>query len=274
MKISVLMSSYNYAQYIEKAIDSVINQTYENWELIIVDDGSLDNSVEIIKSYEKKDSRIKLLQHNNCQNRGLKETLLLGLKNANGDWIAFLESDDFWEPANLEEKIKIIKKYPDNKLIFNKVNFVVEDKIINLNKFIKTQEKLSKMQFPKNMFYDFGTDNMVLTFSCAMVNKEILLDSYFKTSIDCFLDWCLWIHLAYKNDFYYIDEVLTNWRLHRQSYIKKAQKFIFHLVQIQAYKDIYRQEKSLKLLFFIVCTQIMALFVIKPFRFIKKFIYS
>jgi len=101
MKISILIASYNYAQYIEEAINSVINQSYQNWELIIVDDGSSDNSLEIIKSYCEKDSRIKLFQHENNQNNGLKETILLGLENVMGDWVAFLESDDVFMPDNL-----------------------------------------------------------------------------------------------------------------------------------------------------------------------------
>jgi len=104
MKISIITANYNYAQYIEEAINSVINQSYGDWELIIVDDGSSDNSVEIIKSYCEKDSRIRLFQHANGENKGLKETLLLGISHASGDWIAFLESDDSFTLDNLQQE--------------------------------------------------------------------------------------------------------------------------------------------------------------------------
>ena len=84
MKISVITASYNYAQYIEETISSVLSQSYQDWELVVVDDGSSDGSVEIIESYCKKDSRIKLYQHEGGQNKGLKETLLLGLEHSQG----------------------------------------------------------------------------------------------------------------------------------------------------------------------------------------------
>lgn len=268
MKISVILTSYNYAQYIEEAILSVINQTYENWELIIVDDGSSDNSVEIIESFCEKNPKIKLFQHPNKENKGLKESLLLGLKHASGDWTAFLESDDFFEHENLEKKVEIIKdakmhRGKEAKLIFNKVNFLAEEKRKQQKHhktYEKTQEKLSKMKFPKNMFYDFSVDNMILTFSCAMVETNILKTSDFNTPIDSSLDRWLWIHLAKDNDFYYLNEELTNWRLHSDSYITRQKKPAFYFPQISAYWDIYKREKSPKFFLFILNSFIKAFF--------------
>lgn len=224
MKISIITANYNYAQYIEEAINSVISQAYQDWELIIVDDGSSDNSVEIIKSYCEKDSRIKLFMHDDESNKGLKESILLGLQHASGDWIAFLESDDLLAPKNLEEKVAIINQHPEVKLIFNKVKFLAEEKRKQQKIYTKIQEKLSKMKFPKIMFFDFSVDNRILTFSCAMVESSILKQADFNTPVDSSLDRWLWIHLAYKNDFYYINEELTSWRLHSNSYIKRDTK--------------------------------------------------
>lgn len=264
MKISVIMASYNYAQYLEEAIDSVINQSYKDWELIIVDDGSSDNSVEIIKKYCQKDSRIKLLQHLDNQNKGLKETILMGIENATGEWVAFLESDDFWRVNNLFEKVKIIEKYPEVKLIFNRVDFIANDKNNKrrARNFEKTQKKLAKMTFPKNMFYDFYINNMILTFSCAMVEKETFKKTNFGSYSDKLLDWWIWIHIAHENKFYFINESLTKWRLHSQSYIKAKEKFTFAPPQALAYKDIYdNYEKSFKLLLFMIFSSIKLAFV-------------
>ena len=107
MKISVVTASYNYQDYIKEAIQSVLNQTYHDWELIIVDDCSTDNSVEVIKSY--KDDRIKLFV--NEKNLGLKETVKRGIEKASGEWIVFLESDDILTSDNIEKKLEIVKKY-------------------------------------------------------------------------------------------------------------------------------------------------------------------
>lgn len=271
MKISVIIASYNYAQYIEEAINSVIDQSYQDWELIIVDDGSKDNSVDIIKAYCEKDQRIHFFQHNDGQNKGLKETLLLGLKHAAGEWIAFLESDDSFKSDNLLKKIEIIKKYPEVKLIFNKTNCIWEDKARKLQRkiFEKNQTKLSKMTFPKNMFYDLYIDNLLLTFSSVIVEVKTINSANFNSPADEVLDWWLWIHLAYQSKFYYIDEELTNWRLHSGSYIRKSTKSACCLTQVDAYDDIYKANKQLKLLGFILCQKIKLLFV-RFYRLLQK----
>lgn len=259
MKISIITANYNYAQYIEEAIESVLNQTYQDWELIVVDDGSSDNSVGIIKSYCEKDERIKFFQ--NATNKGLKESLLVGLTHATGDWIAFLESDDVFEPTNLEKKVEIIKKNPEIKLVFNKVKFLAKEKRKQQKIYEKTQEKLSKMIFPKNMFYDFSVDNIILTFSCVIVEAKALKEADFNTPIDSSLDRWLWIHLAQKNDFYYIDKELTQWRLHAKSYIKRQKKPKLYFPQISAYWDIFKKDKKPLLLPFILYSFIYSLFM-------------
>lgn len=266
MKISIITASYNYAQYIEEAINSVISQSYQDWELIIVDDGSSDNSVEIIKSYCEKDSRIKFFQHEGGQNKGLKETLLLGISHATGDWIAFLESDDLFMPDNLSKKIEIIQKYPNVNLIFNKVDFLIEKKPNKFNTLKNIQKNLSQMSFPKNMFYDFFLNNMILTFSCVMLKKSSIKSEYFNTPNDARIDWWLWIHLAYNNYFYYLDEKLTIWRLHDNSYIKQNKTPRFYLIQLKAYFDVYHNVgKPFKLLFFIY-KSFFKYFFIKTFQ--------
>lgn len=272
MKISVITASYNYASYIEQTINSVINQSYQDWELIIVDDGSSDNSVEIIKSYCQKDERIKFFQHENGENKGLKETLLLGIEHASGEWVAFLESDDYFAPDNLLKKAEIIKKYPKVKLIFNKVNFLCEEESLQVltKPFKESQAKLSNMKFPRSMLKEFYIGNVILTFSCVMVEKNTLKNADFNTPVDSLLDWWLWVNLSYANQFYYIEEELTNWRLHAHSYIKKQKKPILYTVQVQAYQNVYKQHKNdLGLLCFILYSSII-LFGIRLWSFCRR----
>ncbi len=100
-KVSIIMPSYNTACYISDSIESVIQQTYSNWELIIVDDCSTDNSVDVIKAYD--DTRIIVLQ--NSQNSGAAISRNYALREATGKWVAFLDSDDTWAPEKLEKQI-------------------------------------------------------------------------------------------------------------------------------------------------------------------------
>lgn len=104
--VSVIMPSYNTVDYISDSIKSVLAQTYKNWELVIVDDCSTDNSVDVIKSFE--DSRIKLLY--NEKNSGAAISRNYALREAKGKWIAFLDSDDIWEPKKLEKQIEFMKE--------------------------------------------------------------------------------------------------------------------------------------------------------------------
>lgn len=99
--VSIVMPSYNSEKYIKDSIQSVLNQTYTNWELLIVDDCSTDKTVEIIKSF--KDERIMLFQ--NDTNSGAAISRNWALREAKGKWIAFLDSDDLWAPTKLKEQL-------------------------------------------------------------------------------------------------------------------------------------------------------------------------
>ena len=121
MHISVITTSYNYENYIKETIDSVINQTYKNWEMIIVDDGSKDNSLEVINSYCMKDKRIHLFTHENNVNKGIIETIKLGIDKAGGEWLVLLESDDTIAPDYLDKKVKFIEENKHLKFKLNKI---------------------------------------------------------------------------------------------------------------------------------------------------------
>ena len=99
--VSVIMPTYKCGQFIKKSIESVQAQTYHNWELIIVDDCSDDGTVSTVLDFKKEDDRINLYQ--NTSNSGAAVTRNTALRNARGRWIAFLDSDDLWEPTKLEK---------------------------------------------------------------------------------------------------------------------------------------------------------------------------
>ena len=220
-KISVIMTSYNYSQYIREAIESVINQTYTNWELIIVDDFSTDNSREIITEYAKTDKRIKPVFHN--KNLGLAQAIQTGLKNSNTDWVAFLESDDLFLPNALEEKEKAI--VTGAELIFTDIEaFQDKDRIKMLEDYYKSLQNssiiLDKSKFIENFAKIIPDINIITTFSSVMVKRNLLLNCNFNSFYKPSLDHYLWSQLADCKVFY-IDKKLTRWRLHPNSYITK-----------------------------------------------------
>ena len=104
--VSIIMPTYNCGNFIGETIDSVIAQIYENWELIIVDDCSTDNTEEIVNVYRKKDSRIKYKKL--ATNSGAAVARNRGIELADGKYIAFLDSDDLWQPKKLDTQIKFM----------------------------------------------------------------------------------------------------------------------------------------------------------------------
>lgn len=266
MKVSVIITSYNYAQYLTDAINSVLNQTFTDFELIIIDDNSTDNSADVIKSFT--DSRIKFIQ--NETNLGLKSSMQKAISLAQGEWVAFLESDDSWKLDVLEKRLKIAKNYADVGIIFNDVeefgdgNWILAVK----NNFERTRKILSKKTFPKNIFKDINAHNLILTFSSVMIKRKHFDNLNFNTPIDALLDWWIYIHIAYDTQVFYIAEKLTNWRQHRKSYISRKARPHFRYANIEAYLDVFKTKKlGLKFLPFLVfSTFLMSIQRVKFYR--------
>jgi len=229
-KVSFITASYNYQDYIKETIESILKQTVSDWEMIIVDDGSKDNSVNVIKSYCDSDSRIKLYQHENGMNKGLAETIKLGLTKASADWIVFLESDDTIEPNYLQEKLSVLEKYSNVDYIFNDINFFGEERVIKSyeNNITRIRNYLKNKEFPCNLKEIFVKSdmNIISTFSIVMMKKSLLKNVDFNSPIKKFLDYYLWLQLLENTNFYYIDKKLTNWRMHGQSYVNKKENYL------------------------------------------------
>jgi teichuronic acid biosynthesis glycosyltransferase TuaG len=174
--ISIITPSYNSSKFISQTIESVLSQTYENWEMIIVDDMSPDNSNEIIEEFIEKDSRIKVIKLE--KNSGPAVARNRAIKEANGRYIAFLDADDLWMPEKLEKQIKFMNEnnlsftYSSYKLIDednNDLGEFITKETISYNSMLKTcsvgcltaiydTEKLGKVFMPNILKrQDYGT---------------------------------------------------------------------------------------------------------------------
>lgn len=247
IKISIITASYNYQDYIKETIESVMAQTYPNWEMIVVDDGSKDNSVEVIKQYCQRDSRIKLFQHEGGVNKGLCKTVQLGIEKSDSEWLVFLESDDLITPDYLEEKVKVIKENPDIEFIFNDIEtFGERAENCGYNEYFEMQKDvIRKLGNPADYFYALGKNNFVPTFSVVMTKKAVMqtLD-YTTKGGQPQLDWSLWRQVALEHKFYYIDKKLTKWRLHKASYISKPIPEVQNLIfEFNYYKLCLKRKK-------------------------------
>lgn len=122
---SVIMPCYNSGTFIRQAIESVRQQTYRDWELLVVDDGSTDDSADIIKGMERIDGRIKYFQNDTPSGSPIFPRNI-GVKHAHGRYIAFLDSDDIWLPNKLERQLKMFEQYEDMAICFSNYEKMTE----------------------------------------------------------------------------------------------------------------------------------------------------
>ncbi len=124
-RVSIVMPAYNSERFIEGSIRSVMNQVFEAWELIVIDDGSRDNTAEIVSKLATEDERIRFLQ--NDFNRGASYTRNRAISLANSEWVAFLDSDDLWTNDKLEKQVALAEEHPDVMIFYTASSFINED---------------------------------------------------------------------------------------------------------------------------------------------------
>ena len=169
-KIEILMATYNGEKYIREQIDSIINQTYKNWILLVRDDNSKDNTVSIIEEYEKKDSRIRLLRDKKG-NLGFVRNFEELMANSLEDFIMFADQDDYWIENRIEKYIEIITNLSsedmEKPLLIHSNSFIC-DKELN----IKKEKFISNCAEDKE--FDIVFFNYIVQGSTALVNRKLI----------------------------------------------------------------------------------------------------
>ena len=119
--VSAIIIFFNAEKFIEEAIESVLAQSYDNWQLLLVDDGSEDNSTKIARRYEKKyQPKVRCFEHDGHSNQGMSASRNLGLCHARGEYIAFLDADDVWMPHKLEQQVAILNSRPEAAMVYGR----------------------------------------------------------------------------------------------------------------------------------------------------------
>ena len=224
-RISVIVASYNYAKLIGDTLDSLLAQTYRNFEVIVVDDGSKDESVEVIGRYVSKYPNVKLYTHEGGVNRGLPATIRLGISKATGRYLAFCESDDIWTPSHLEAKIALVNKYDGApKIVINDIQtFGDEARCLAANNAIAERMAVLNKERNKVSALDFRKKNWICTFSCCMVDRETLAKCDFDSCPrPSNLDWWLWRQVCCDNDLFVVHRKLTKWRMHKSYMVNES----------------------------------------------------
>lgn len=217
--VTIIVASYNYEKFLPETLNSLLEQSHPHWEAIVIDDGSTDSSVSIIRAYAQRDARIRLKQHPGGINRGLSASIQLAIKCAEGSWIAFCESDDWWSPLFLETMLKRIHDDPTIGLVFTDV--ILEGESPSMESHCSyVRAHFRKGGGPFELYREMC--NAVPTFSCATVKTELIRSCNFDAHFAPSLDMWLWAQLVNKTHFAFIDQPLAHWRQHDSSYMKKS----------------------------------------------------
>lgn len=233
--VSIITPAYNTEKYIAQTIESVQKQTYKNWEMIIVDDCSQDDTVKIVEEYAKKDSRIILLK--NCKNSGVSFSRNQALKHSQGDYIAFLDSDDLWIEDKLEKQINFMK---DNNYVLTYTAYQkFNSKTGMLGKVIKVPKKMTY----KKIFY-----NTAIACLTVMVNREVVGD-FEMPLLDHTEDQCTWQEILKRGfNAYGLNENLSIYRVGTSSLTSNKKKAV--VGQWKTYRDYYKLSLQKSILYF------------------------
>jgi glycosyltransferase involved in cell wall biosynthesis len=193
---TIIIPTYNRRQFLKIAIESVLKQTYSNYELIIIDDGSTDNTKELIKDY--KDSR---LSYHYQQNKGPASARNLGIAKARGEFICFLDSDDRFRINKLEVSHKHIKENPSYKI------FHSEEVWYRNGKFLSQKKEHKKTA---GFIFDNAVKLCSISISTAVIKKEVFekIGNFDQTLLTC-EDYDFWLRATLQYPIYLIPEFLT-----------------------------------------------------------------
>ena len=213
VSVSVIMPAYNAANYISESIRSVQNQTFKNWELIIIDDGSCDDTRKIAHQFQANDQRVECLSLR--ANKGVAHARNIGTKMARGRYVAFLDADDIWLPNKLEEQLAYMRK---------------EQSVFSFTSYKKITEhgmETNEVVRPPNVLQYFN-----LLIECPIGNSTVMYDTailgkVMTPYITNREDYCLWLKIMkitkVGNG---LDKVLTHYRKRRNSQSSQKLKLI------------------------------------------------
>jgi len=265
MKISVIINYYNSEEFLSEAINSVLSQTFGNFELILFDNSSTDRSNLVVQSFN--DDRIKYFK--SSKHVSLSRARSLALNECQNEWVAILDSDDYWESTKLIQQISKINSFPNVGLIYTDY-FIVEKSVIKKPSFPSRQTDFDKLLF-KNP----------IVFSSVLFSKSALLSAGgFNPLLKYAEDYDLLLKIAQSKDLFFINKKLTYYRIHSYNISKKYElrAFAEERYIIKKYRDYknfppaekYLKKKIKKFFFKIFIKLLIQLKFKKMYKLLKK----
>lgn len=209
-KVSVIIPTYNRAAFIEKTVQSVLDQTYKDFEIIVVDDGSTDNTKDVLEQFGAK---IKLLEQKNSERAVARNN---GVKNSSGEYIAFLDSDDLWFPDKLKKQVEVLDNKQDVILVYGQC--------LRIN---SNTEKIKNAKRQREGYSGFIFENLLMRNLVVSPTPLIRRDYFeettgFTTKYIPYEDWEYWLRFSLLGKFHFIKDPLAYYRIHPEQSVQLA----------------------------------------------------
>lgn len=241
--VTVIVPSYNYAHYLPDVLHSALAQSFANFELLLVEDGSTDQSLAVAQTVAARDKRVRILTHADRKNHGLPASLALALDHAQGECVAFLEADDLWHPDSLRLRLQA-RAETGAGVVFSDIEPLLMPGVSRawfdsyVSRVMREHAQRAGVHpargtqtRPFTLHTEFLAENKIPTFSCALVDKALLRSCSLASPVARWFDWWLWTQLAQKTSFAFVPEKLTQWRLHTSS--------LHHRIMLLSYLNDY-----------------------------------
>ena len=201
-KVSIIIPSFNRAHCLDQAVESLLNQTYKNLEILVIDDGSTDNTQDVLKKYDRK---IRCFAQ---ANQGVSVARNRGISEANGEYITFLDSDDYFEDTNIEKKVTFLERHPDIKWVYSDCRYIDKEG----NYIDKASDRYNYFERKKTgmIFGELLHHRNFIATDTVTVKKDALNSAGgFDERIFSLEDYDLWLRISAKYPAGYINEALV-----------------------------------------------------------------
>ncbi len=232
-KVSVVIPTYNREDFISDTINSVLNQTYKDFEIIVVDDGSTDNTKQIL---ERFGSKIKLIEQENSERAISRNN---GVKNSSGEYIAFLDSDDVWILDKLENQVNLLDSNLDAILVYGQ-SLRIDEK----GKKIKTAKR-QLQGFSGDVFENLLMRNFIVSATPVIRREHFEKTIGFQTKYIPYEDWEFWLRFSLLGKFLFINRPLAYYRIHSAQSVKLVQAEKIELVTKSLLEDSFKLKEDI-----------------------------
>ncbi len=247
-KVSVIITTYNYGQFIQEAIESILDQTYKNFEIIVIDDGSTDNTKEVLKPYL---NRIKYIYQENSHIPKARNT---GILISKGEYLAFLDADDLWEKEKLKIQVEFLDAHPQIDMVFSDACVINQKGVISTS-FLNNKKLLRKIPFQtvsvdnkiftRSIFEDMVREIFILVTSVLVKRKVLIQAGMFDEACSRGLEGIdMWLRVINGCNVGFTDKVLSTYRIHGANTSADPQRW--RLAYIKLYKKILSNYSDLK----------------------------